>query len=104
LEKQIQGSFPNFAVVSRGEARIGGAPASEFRFSSRVTAADMGQPGGEDFQVWGRAIAVPPAPGSRDGLLLVLLATSESDVTNAAEVGETGGLGLILDTFALGGA
>jgi hypothetical protein len=95
LSEQFSGGFPEYKKVSEGEVRVAGLDGYEFRFTSHSSKT-------KDLDFYGRVVLFPSAAG-RKGAVLILLATSESpDVRNVDDVGEKGGLAVILNSFKLG--
>ena len=92
LSQQFSGGFPEYKKVSEGEVRVAGQDGYEFRFTSHTS-----KPKELDF--YGRVVLLPNAEG-RNGAALIMLATSESpDVRGVDDLGEKGGLAVILRSF-----
>ncbi|MBC8029178.1 MAG: hypothetical protein H7Z16_03625 [Pyrinomonadaceae bacterium] len=95
LSEQFSGGFPEYEKVSEGEVRVAGLDGYEFRFTSHSNKT-------KDLDFYGRVVLFPSAAG-RKGAVLIMLATSESpDVRSVDDVGEKGGLSVILKSFKLG--
>ena len=96
---QLSKSLKNFEEVSRGETTLNTYKGYEVRFKG--TFKDTGK---GDLPYWGRVIFLPPgSKAEKGGVAIVMLATSlSSDVTSADDVGDKGGLGMILNSFRLG--
>src|SRR4051812_2518184 len=96
---QLSKSLKNFEEVSRGETTLNTYKGYEVRFKG--TFKDTGK---GDLPYWGRVIFLPPGSNiEKGGVAIVMLATSlSSDVTSADDVGDKGGLALILNSFRLG--
>lgn len=95
LSEQFSGGFPEYEKVSEGEVRVAGLDGYEFRFTSHTT-----KPKELDF--YGRVVLFPSS-GGRKGAALIMLATSESaDVRSVDDVGEKGGLAVVLKSFKFG--
>jgi hypothetical protein len=93
-------SFEEYRIVSAGPARVGPYDSYGWRFTASAPGLRDGEP---RVQVYGRGDIVLP-PGATTGITLVTLATSRAgDVHSPAEVGETGALKAVLDSFRLGG-
>jgi len=97
LAEQFGASLQNYQIVSTGAGRIAGYASYGWRFSATGPSADGGPP----VQIFGRGELILP-PGAARGVTLVALATSRAgDVHSAAEVGASGPLKAILDSFHL---
>jgi len=95
LSEQFSGGFPEYKKVSEGEVRVAGLDGYEFRFTSHSSKT-------KELDFYGRVVLFPSEAG-RKGAVLIMLATSESpDVRNVDDVGEKGGLSVILRSFKLG--
>jgi hypothetical protein len=87
----------DYHVVSSGPGRIAGFDSYGWRF----TASAPGIGAEPRVQIYGRGDLILP-PGASRGVTLVALATSRADdVHGAAEVGQSGPLKAILDSFHL---
>jgi hypothetical protein len=94
-------SFEEYRIVSAGPATVGPYDSHGWRFTASAPGLREGEP---RVQVYGRGDIVLP-PDATKGITLVTLATSRADdVRGPAEVGETGVLKAVLDSFRLGGA
>jgi hypothetical protein len=92
-------SFEEYRIVSAGPARVGSYDSYGWRFTASARGLREGEP---RVQVYGRGDIVLP-PGATRGITLVTLATSRADdVHGAADVGETGVLKTVLDSFRIG--
>jgi len=95
LNQQFSGGFPDYEKVSEGEVRVGGLDAYEFRFTSHSNKA-------KELDFYGRVVLFPSV-GGRKGAALIMLASSESaDVRSVDDVGEKGGLAVVLNSFKFG--
>lgn len=95
LSEQFSGGFPEYKKVSEGEIRVAGLDAYEFRFTSHSSKT-------KELDFYGRVVLLPSATG-RKGAVLIMLASSESpDVHSVEDVGEKGGLPVILKSFKFG--
>lgn len=95
LSQQFSGGFPEYEKVSEGEVRVAGLDAYEFRFTSHSSKT-------KELDFYGRVVLFPSAAG-RKGAALIMLATSESkDVRSVDDVGEKGGLAVVLKSFEFG--
>lgn len=93
-------SMPDYRIVAMGPEQVGGQPTLGWRF----TATGPGVKGGAPAQIYGRGDILLP-PGATRGVTLVSMASSRTEeVRDAGQVGETGTLQAILDSFALGAA
>lgn len=94
LSAEFQKGFSNYKKVSEGPTRIGALNGYEFRFESLEKSSQKG-----DVKLWGRVVLLPK-PGTRQGVSLVMLASSLSpDVKSAADLGVKGQLPTILKSF-----
>ena len=93
---QLAKGLPNFEEVSRGETTVNTYKGYEVRFKGVFKDTDKG-----DVPYWGRVVFLPPGSDSeKGGVAIVMLATSlAQDVTSAADVGDKGGMALMLDSF-----
>lgn len=95
LSEQFSGGFPEYKKVSEGEVHVAGLDGYEFRFTSHSTKT-------KELDFYGRVVLFPSA-GGRKGAALIMLATSESsDVRSVDDVGEKGGLAVVLKSFKFG--
>ncbi len=94
LSADLQKGFDNYKKVSEGPTKIGNLSGYEFRFQSTQKTAKQG-----DVTQWGRVVLLPK-PGTKQGVTLVMMATSLSpDVKSAADLGVKGQLPVILKSF-----
>jgi hypothetical protein len=97
LAQQFGASFHDYHIVSQGPDRVG-------RFDSvgwRFTATAPGRPGEAPVPVYGRGDIILP-PGATRGVTLVTLATGRTaEVRNAADLGASGTLKALFDSFRL---
>ena len=97
LAAQFASSLPNYQIVSTGPQRVGRYASYGWRFTASVTRPGSSQP----VQVFGRGDIILP-PGQTRGVTLVTIATSRTDeVHSAADVGESGTLKALFDSFRL---
>jgi hypothetical protein len=87
----------DYQKVSEGETTINSIPGYEFRFQGKIKF--KGTP-----EIWGRMVFLPPGiAGETNGITLVMYATSQStEIHGLDEVGQKGGLGVIVSSFKLG--
>lgn len=98
LSSQFATKFPEYRKVSEGEAKAGVYDGYEFRFESVSRNTDKG-----DIKVWGRVILVPPIDGSKNGVTLLMLATSLApELEKVDDVGVKGELPMLLESFRFG--
>jgi hypothetical protein len=100
LNAQFKSSpnFPNYRKVSEGATKVGVYDGYEFRFEalSRNTAKG-------DLKLWGRLVFVPPVDGGKDGVTLLMLATSLApELKSVNDVGVKGELPMMLASFRFG--
>jgi serine/threonine-protein kinase len=92
--------IPDYQMLSQGRILVnGGWPAYEVKFQGGGTTDK-----GEKLIVWGRRLFVPAArPGVKNGFEITMLATSYApDVKSVDDVGNKGGLSMVLSTFEPG--
>jgi hypothetical protein len=98
LSSQFAKKFPEYRKVSEGYTKAGVYDGYEFRFEgmSRNTAKG-------DLKLWGRVIFVPPVDGSKNGVTLLMLATSLApELKTVEDVGRKGELPMLLESFRFG--
>ena len=98
LSLQFEKKFPEYRKVSEGVTKAGVYDGYEFRFEgmSRNTAKG-------DLKLWGRVIFVPPVDGSKNGVTLLMLATSLApELKTVDDVGVKGELPMLLESFRFG--
>lgn len=95
---QFEKEYPEYRKISEGETKAGAYNAYEFRFESVSRNTDKG-----DIKVWGRVIFVPPIDGSKNGVTLLMLATSLApELKRVDDVGVKGELPMLLESFRFG--
>jgi len=98
LFKQFQSKFPGYRKVSEGETKVGVYDGYEFRFEGMSKDTAKG-----DLKLWGRVIFLPPQDGGKDGVTLLMLATSlASELRSVDDVGVKGELPMMLESFRFG--
>ena len=91
-------TVPEYQKVSQSETKVGVYNGYELRFSgvSRNTAKG-------DIKIWGRVVFLPPPDGGKNGVTLLMLATSLApELKSVADVGDKGELPIILNSFRFG--
>lgn len=95
---QFEKEYPEYRKISEGETKAGVYDGYEFRFESVSRNTDKG-----DIKVWGRVIFVPPTDGSKNGVTLLMLATSLApELKKVDDVGVNGELPMLLESFRFG--
>ena len=95
LGDDLKKGFANYKKVSEGPTKIGNLNGYEFRFQSTEKTSKK-----EDVTLWGRVVLLPK-PGAKQGVTLVMMASSHSpNVKSAADLGVKGQLPVILKTFS----
>jgi hypothetical protein len=98
FSEQLAPSFPGYKKISEGPTEVNSLKAYEFRFSGVFKGTGKG-----DLPYFGRAIFVPRGvEGEKNGIVIVMLATSLAHLNDVSEVGEKGELPVILDSFRFG--
>ncbi|MEK6336029.1 MAG: hypothetical protein AABM67_13955 [Acidobacteriota bacterium] len=95
---QFEKEYPEYRKISEGETKAGVYNGYEFRFESVSRGTDKG-----DIKVWGRVIFVPPTDGTKNGVTLLMLATSLApEPKKVDDVGVKGELPMLLESFRFG--
>lgn len=98
LSAQFEKNFPGYAKVSEGETKAGAYDGYEFRFEAMSRNTSKG-----DLKLWGRLIFVPPVNGGKNGVTLLMLATSLApELKTVTDVGRKGELPMMLESFRFG--
>ena len=98
LSAQFEKNFPGYRKISEGETKVGVYDGYEFRFEAFSKNSIKG-----DINIWGRAILLPPVDGTRNGVMLLMLATSLApELRSINDVGAKGELPMILESFRFG--
>src|SRR5207245_7182734 len=87
-----------YRKVSQGETKVGVYNGYELRFAgvSRNTAKG-------DIKIWGRVVFLPPPDGGKNGVTLLMLATSLApELKSVNDVGVKGELPMMLESFRFG--
>lgn len=98
LSSQFSNGFPEYQKVSEGKTRIGSYDGYEFRFKAQLKNTPKG-----NLPIWGRAVMLPNRPGQKNGVVLIMLATSLApEISGVEDVGVKGEMPVILNSFRLG--
>lgn len=98
LSSQFEKGFTEYQKVSEGPSKAGPYEGYEFRFESVSRGTDKG-----DIKIWGRVIFLPPVDGGKNGVTLLMLATSLApELKNVDDVGVKGELPMMLESFRFG--
>jgi hypothetical protein len=98
LSSQFAKSIGDYRKVSEGQTKVGPYNGYEFRFEGLSQQTDKGQ-----FKIWGRAIFLSPVDGSKNGVTLLMLATSLApELKRVDDVGVKGELPMLLESFRFG--
>jgi hypothetical protein len=98
LSAQFAKKFPGYRKVSEGETKAGVYDGYEFRFEGSSANTAKG-----DLKLWGRVIFLPPQDGSKNGVTLLMLATSLApELRSIDDVGVKGELPMMLESFRFG--
>lgn len=95
---QLAKDYPEYRKTSEGPTKVGPYNGHEFRFEGMYRDTAKG-----DIKIWGRVIFVPPVDGTRNGVTLLMLATSLApELRSIDDVGTKGELPMILESFRFG--
>jgi hypothetical protein len=98
LGVQFEKKFPDYRKVSEGETKVGVYDGYEFRFESLSPNTAKG-----DLKLWGRVVFLPPQDDSKNGVTLLMLATSLApELKTVNDVGKKGELPMLLESFRIG--
>jgi hypothetical protein len=98
LSAQFEKSFPGYSKVSEHETKVGVYDGYEFRFEGMSRNTSKG-----DLKLWGRLIFLPPVDGGKNGVTLLMLATSLApELKSVDDVGVKGELPIMLASFRFG--
>jgi hypothetical protein len=98
LSAKFEKSIDKYQKVSEGKTKVGPYDAYEFRFQGQSQQTDKGQ-----FKIWGVSVFVPPVDGSKNGVTLLMLATSLTpELKSVNDVGVKGELPMLLESFRFG--
>src|SRR5712671_3492387 len=98
LSAQFEKSFPGYTKVSESETKVGVYDGYEFRFEGMSRNTSKG-----DLKLWGRLIFLPPVDGGKNGVTLLMLATSLApELKSVDDVGVKGELPMMLTSFRFG--
>lgn len=100
VAEQFGRTLENYRLASVGRSRVGPYESWNWRFSASAPAVDDGRPA----RLTGRGDIILP-PGADRGVLIISLVTDRTDEAPTPEqVGESGTLGAVYDSFRLGNA
>jgi hypothetical protein len=98
LSAQFEKNFPGYSKVSENETKVGVYDGYEFRFEGMSRNTSKG-----DLKLWGRLIFLPPVNGGKNGVTLLMLATSLApELKSVDDVGVKGELPMMLASFRFG--
>src|SRR5215510_194691 len=98
MSAQFAKSFSEYRKVSEGPVKAGEYDGYEFRFESVSRNTEHG-----DIKIWGRVILLPPVSGGKNGVTLLMLATSLApELKSVDDVGVKGELPMMLESFRFG--
>ncbi len=98
LSAQYEKGFAEYRKVSEGPVTVGVYDGYQFRFESFSRNTEKG-----DIKIWGRVIFLPPVNGGRNGVTLLMLATSLApELKSIDDVGVKGELPMMLESFRFG--
>jgi len=95
LSSQFAKGFSEYKKISEGPTTAGPYSGYEFRFESVSRDTERG-----DIKIWGRVIFLPPVDGGKNGVTLLMLATSLApELKSVDDVGVKGDLPMLLESF-----
>ena len=98
LGAQFKQNFPDYRKVSEGPTKAGVYDGYELRFEAMSRNTTKG-----DLKLWGRMIFLPPVDGGKNGVTLLMLATSLApELKSVDDVGIKGELPMMLASFRFG--
>jgi hypothetical protein len=98
LSAKFEKSIDKYRKISEHETKVGPYNAYEFRFEGSSQPTDKGQ-----FKIWGVGVFIPPVDGGKDGVTLLMLATSLApELKTINDVGVKGDLPMMLESFRFG--
>jgi hypothetical protein len=98
LSGQYEKSFAEYKKVSEGPTTVGVYDGYQFLFESFSRNTEKG-----DIKIWGRVIFLPPVNGGKNGVTLLMLATSlATELKSVNDVGVKGDLPMMLESFRFG--
>jgi hypothetical protein len=98
LSSQLASKFPGYRKVSEGPTKAGVYDGYEFRFEGQSNNTAKG-----DLKLWGRVVFLPPQGDGKDGVTLLMLATSLApELKSVDDVGVKGELPMMLASFRFG--
>ena len=98
MSAQLEKGFTDYRKISEGPTSVGVYNGYEFRFESASQNTERG-----DIKIWGRVIFLPPVDGGKNGVTLLMLATSLArELKSADDVGVKGDLPMLLESFRFG--
>ncbi len=98
LSAQFAKGFTEYKKVSEGPTKAGAYDGYEFRFESISRNTERG-----DIKIWGRVVFLPPVDGGKNGVTLLMLATSlAQELKSVDDVGIKGDLPMMLESFRFG--
>jgi serine/threonine protein kinase len=98
LSAQFARGFQEYKKVSEGPTKAGEYDGYEFRFESVSRNTEHG-----DIKIWGRVVFLPPTDGGKNGVTLLMLATSLApELRTVDDVGVKGELPMMLESFRFG--
>jgi hypothetical protein len=90
--------FPEYRKTFEGPTKAGIYEGYEFRFQAFLRNTANG-----DLKIWGRVVFLAPLEGEKNGLTLLMLATSLApELKSADDIGIKGELPMILESFRMG--
>ena len=98
LSAKFEKTIGDYRKVAEHETKVGPYDGYEFRFEGLSQMTDKGQ-----FKIWGVAIFLPPVDGGKNGVTLLMLATSLAhELKSVNDVGVKGELPMMLESFRFG--
>ena len=100
VAEQFGRSLENYRLASVGRSRVGAYESWNWRFSASAPGIDGGRPA----RITGRGDIILPAGADRGVLIVSLVTDRAGDAPSPEQVGETGTLKAVYDSFRLGAA
>ncbi len=98
IAQQFGTTMPEYRITSIGGDRVGEYDSFNWRFSASAPGINGGAPA----RIWGRGDIILPPGATRGVLILSLVTDRTNEVDDPSDVGESGTLKAVYDSFRLG--